>query len=586
MKKTLGMMGALLGIAVAAHAQLPVITAVQDAATYTANIAQGSVFVVKGTNLSGSGFVQASASPLVTTIPGTGVKITFTSIPDGKVTDALMFYTYNQAGVNQLAALLPSQAAPGTYNVMVTYNGAESLPFRATVVAHKFGLITVDGSGSGMVLLQNYVSGNYDVNRFTTYGASGYTFSPSHPGQIVVAWGTGLGPLPNNGNDAVPPGSVDFRSLGIKVIVGDKTITLPAGDGNTYGGRSPSLPGTDELVFALPSDVQTGCTVPFQVSVGGQLSNPTTIAIAPAGSDACTVPGISKDALTKLDQGGTFTAGSFQLSQISTTMSLVPGMAPLSAKLESASGVFTNYKAAQLVDATVFLNPTNSCQVFHRIGTQSQLIYGQATTDLNAGAITLTGPNSLNKAFTKSQDNAYSLALGTAITGISIPGYNANPVITQGTYQLAGAGGTEIGKFTASVTVGTPLTLSPDLPSTVTRSKDLALAWMGGNSTDIVAILGMSGAITNTDPNNPIYDADVFICTTTAGKNGFTVPTSVLQQLPVTPANTGAGLLMVLSATQPSAGNGIFTAPLVKGGNIDSGIFQGTVGFMSMASYQ
>ena len=86
---------------------------------------------------------------------------------------------------------------------------------------------------------------------------------------------------------------------------------------------------------------------------------------------------------------------------------------------------------------------------------------------------------------------------------------------------------------------------------------------------------------------DPVYDANVFICTTTAEKKAFTVPSLVLLQLPLTPAGKeGSGALMVFGATQPTSTNGMFTAPLVKGGNIDSSIFQGTVGFMSNTSYQ
>ena len=55
----------------------PAITDVLDAASYTKNIAQGSIFVVKGTNLSASGFTQFGF-PLPTTSPSGGVKITFT----------------------------------------------------------------------------------------------------------------------------------------------------------------------------------------------------------------------------------------------------------------------------------------------------------------------------------------------------------------------------------------------------------------------------------------------------------------------------------------------------------------------------
>ena len=44
-------------------AQTPSVTAVLDGGAYTADVPQGAVFVVKGTNLSAAGFAQATATP-------------------------------------------------------------------------------------------------------------------------------------------------------------------------------------------------------------------------------------------------------------------------------------------------------------------------------------------------------------------------------------------------------------------------------------------------------------------------------------------------------------------------------------------
>ena len=104
----------------------PTITDVLDAGSYTKNIAQGSIFVVKGTLLSAAGFTQMSF-PLPTS--SSGVKITFTPAAGGAGTDAYLVYLYNQGGVNQLAGVLPSSVTPGNYNVTVT-NGTASAPSR------------------------------------------------------------------------------------------------------------------------------------------------------------------------------------------------------------------------------------------------------------------------------------------------------------------------------------------------------------------------------------------------------------------------------------------------------------------------
>ena len=166
-------------LATAAFAQTPSITAVQDAGSYTANIAQGSIFVVKGSNLSSAttngGFSQAAFPPPTTLA---SVKITFTPVAGGAGVDAFMVYTYNIGGVNQLAALLPSATRPGDYNVTVTNGTATSTGFRSTVVARKFEIIAVDGSGTGLAVIQNFISSSqYDLNRYTTGLIGGFTYS-------------------------------------------------------------------------------------------------------------------------------------------------------------------------------------------------------------------------------------------------------------------------------------------------------------------------------------------------------------------------------------------------------------------------
>ena len=69
-----------LALAVGAMAQTPVISGVQDGGGYTPDVAQGEVFVVKGTNLSPSGYVPATAPNYPTTAGLNGVRITLTAV--------------------------------------------------------------------------------------------------------------------------------------------------------------------------------------------------------------------------------------------------------------------------------------------------------------------------------------------------------------------------------------------------------------------------------------------------------------------------------------------------------------------------
>ena len=84
---------ALLALSTAAIAQ-PTITAVLDGGAYTNNIAQRSVFVVKGTGLSAAGYVAATAPIYLTTL--NNVRISLTAATGGAVVTPLMIHVQRQ----------------------------------------------------------------------------------------------------------------------------------------------------------------------------------------------------------------------------------------------------------------------------------------------------------------------------------------------------------------------------------------------------------------------------------------------------------------------------------------------------------
>ena len=547
----------------------PSITAVQDAASNTPNIAQGSIFIVKGSNLSASGYTPF-ALPRPTNFGG--VKVTFTPITGGTGTDAILVYLYNLSGVNQIACILPSTVAVGTYNVTVT-NGTASDPFLAQVVANKVGLFTQDSTGGGLTSLQNYISASVvDLNRLTTGSISGITISPAHPGQPVIAYGTGLGPLAAGDNSSAGAYHDFSTSMTIKAIVGG--VSLPV----AYAGRA-GYPGEDQINFTLPGNVQTGCAVPLQISVNGNLSAATTISIAPdANSSACVQPGYTTAQLQKFDNGGTFTIGAFNITQFTETEQ------GQTVKVDSIGGAFSQITGFQL-GAAATLNPTvgqqsGSCIVipFTNTGSSGGVSAGGKVTNLDAGIVSINGPagSSLtNQVITEDDTYDYSIG-GLEGLGITIPGQISFSLVA-GTYTLSGAGGKDVGTFSTSLTLGSPLTITGGLPSTVNRSAGLPLNWTGGLASDIVEIFGASSNTTGTGANEVSTGAE-FICITTAGQGTFTVPASILTQLPA----SAAGSLFVSSGNNSAT----FTAPLKAGGSIDAGYFGSFLGIGAAPAYQ
>ena len=125
----------------------PNVTDVLDAASNTADIAQGSIFIIKGSNLSASGYA-AMSFPLPTSSGGVSIKFAPSGTgASGQGTSAYLVYLYNLNGVNQLAAVLPSSVTPGTYDVTVTYNNVTGTLPGVRVVQRKPELITGDSTG-------------------------------------------------------------------------------------------------------------------------------------------------------------------------------------------------------------------------------------------------------------------------------------------------------------------------------------------------------------------------------------------------------------------------------------------------------
>ena len=117
--------------------------------------------------------------------------------------------------------------------------------------------------------------------------------------------------------------------------------------GKAAGVTAPPWPSAGRRTCGLPhqfyaaTGVPPGCTVPFQVSVGGVLRVPTFISIAPTNSATACV---------SLDQGGTYTTGGFTVLADSGDAAICRD-----GKIDSAAGAFTQYTAFQLGAAQLII---------------------------------------------------------------------------------------------------------------------------------------------------------------------------------------------------------------------------------------
>jgi hypothetical protein len=120
------------------------------------------------------------------------------------------------------------------------------------------------------------------------------------------------------------------------------------------------------------------------------------------------------------------------------------------------------------------------------------------------------------------------------------------------------------------------------LPSVVNRAAGLTINWTGGNPTDLVSINGVAAMLPNpiTNPSAPPTGAE-FLCYTTAGAKTFTVPPSILSQLPAIANGAGESILTVSSISSSP-----FNAPLTSGGSIPNATFTGAFLITALPAFQ
>jgi uncharacterized protein (TIGR03437 family) len=531
----------LAGVAVAQ----PVITSngVVNAAGYQTRLAPDTVFVVFGSGMGPASIVTATAPSYPSTLGGTSVSLT--PATGGSVINAAMVYTI----ASQIAGLLPSSITPGTYALRVTYNGQPSAPQNVTVVARSFGIAAANSAGNGLAQATiGTVNGGLSLTRFTAgsvaFGGYNWTLGPAHPGDTIVLWGTGGGADPANDTGGT---SGDQTAAGNFVVLVDGRKIIPL-----YAGASSGYPGLWQINFMLPADITLNCFALVQVSAGTDLSNKVTIPIAGAGQTSCVDPAMSTSVLTKLDAGQNITFGAFAIAKLNSTSAGVVQ--------ETASGSVFSYNSTEWI----ILNSGpvyGSCRLYDRTFPVGGRDPGSPDAFLDAGSkLGLAGPNL-----------GANSALGTINTAIG-PAYGGSlstGTLTSGTYTLTGPGGTQVGTFTVSVTFPDSFTVTNwNSITSIDRSQPLTFNWTGSGFDSVGVVLSTAVVANGTQHLSTLN------CMLPGAPGTYTIPPAALANLSVVPASgTSFGTFSLQGIKQ-----GTFTANLVKGGQLDLGVFSANLG--------
>lgn len=511
----------------------PAITAIENAATNiqpglpNAPIAQGALFVVKGSNLGPSTLAIATSFPLQTTLGGTSIQVTV----GGSTVNAIMYYALGA----QVAAILPSATPTGTGTLkLTTATGNATSPI--SVVKNNIGMFTIATTGSG--------------DAVATLATNNTVITPTNapnPGDVIALWSTGLGPVTSD--ETMPAQQVDMPSIPLQVWVAGKQAPV------LFRGRNACCTAVDTVYISIPAGV-SGCaaSVIMQIGTGSSAvtSNATTIPIATSGRTCTpTNPALSPSAVQSLlAKGGPLSVGGISLTRtISTGLSLSNPLAPPSTtKSDSGSARFVKYSApasAVLDSIAIETLSYGSCTLLTFQGITPDPLAGLGPTYLDAGP-SLAMSNGL-PALTKTSSQGgilYSAKFDSTAT-----------TLNAGSYTVTGPGGPDVGAFNVTVNVPTPLNWTNQSQITsVNRSSGLTVKWTGGDPNGYVFIQGFSAYLPSGIIDATQAIAEGFNCAAKTTDGTFTVPSYVLNALPPSGSIFGItvpGVVQLIASSTP-----------------------------------
>jgi len=228
---------------------IPVVSTagVVNAASSLPAIAPGTLISIYGANLALSA-AQPQVAPLPTTLGGTSVSINGTLVP-------LLFVS-----PGQINAQVPYETAPGTADLLVQSQGANSAPVKIQVAAIGPGVLTAGATNH--ILAMNDADGSLNQEG-----------SPAIPGQYVTAYLTGQGlvsnPVPTG--SAAPASPFSLPEGAVQVAIGGQPAYVQ------FAGLAPYFVGLLQLNVQIPN-IPAG-EVTFSVMIGGVAANDTVISV-------------------------------------------------------------------------------------------------------------------------------------------------------------------------------------------------------------------------------------------------------------------------------------------------------------------
>jgi len=229
-----------------------------NAATPSGGIAPGTLVVIYGLDMTdgtsclpsdGCSPVFDGNGKLQTKMAGAQVTINGTAAP-------MIYATPIQVGIQ-----IPSETAGTSAIVQVSVNGQSSPPKTISLGTSSPGIFTLNQTGAGPGTITHADAAGTQVS----------PGSPAVPGEVLIIYATGLGPvLP-----AVPTGTLP-ASVAATATQASVTIDGIAAEVQ-FSGLSGCCVGVDQVNVVVPQNVRLGSSIPVTLSIGDKQSNTVTI---------------------------------------------------------------------------------------------------------------------------------------------------------------------------------------------------------------------------------------------------------------------------------------------------------------------
>jgi uncharacterized protein (TIGR03437 family) len=509
--------------------------------TVGGGIAQGSLFAIFGQGFGPSGVISTAASfPLETTLAEVSVDIH----SGGAVLSALPLYV----ATGQIGAILPSATPLGSAAVVVNYNGSSSQPEPITVVTRNFGVFSVNQAGSGPAAAQNVAAdGSLSLNTL---------INSAQPGQTVVLWGTGAGPV--SGNEAAGPLPGNLSAFNLTVYVGGVPAAV------SYRGRSGCCAGVDQINIVIPSASIAGCYVPVvvtgpalagtaqntQIPADHAVGNFTTLSISANGGACTDASGLNAAQLARFGAGVDMALGALAFERAPR------GLTP--ATIDSVTGGFGSYSPAAFfrTQGIFGLPAPGTCLSSPMPLTHAVPVDPALNDSLQAGStLTINGPNGMRQA-TRTADGTYDAGLGSA------SGTPAPPFLSPGQFTVSNGGGGDVGSFSALFNMPAPLAWTNSTANFQGVSSP-TLTWTGGSSGTLAVIASVSY-----NDNEGFFA----LCTADSTTGSFTVPLYAYQGN-ILLTSAAPSLLSLGAGVLSSFSNGALNAGFIWALAMNTGVY-------------